>query len=350
MDDGTKRRFYAAGDPNQNLPIEFLSLSRLERKAYYFDAVTSIFDMQIELKVCKRVKTEEERAMLNEIRDLTLHTDTPLIDIARRFFKPISSLEVLDGLNVCYLNETALLINLYCNAREAASMDPSLVLKDGRLCYWVGQELRCRSSLARGIGCFINYVYTVSEISAEGVTLRSTVGDVLVVTCAELREWFSFQYAATCHSLQGSSVAKRIYLHDLLFFYVTREWFYTALTRARNLYEIYYWEPSVVLHDLQVVADDALARRIEKKLESHRAADLKVGRSWVEADYLTVEDVRALLSEQENRCSECGEVVELAWKSASDPSQFTIDRLNNDLAHIRGNCVISCLSCNRATH
>jgi hypothetical protein len=145
------------------------------------------------------------------------------------------------------------------------------------------------------------------------------------------------------------SVATGITLHDLAFFFVTREWFYTALTRSRNLAEIFYWDPSVVLHDLQVVKVGELDLRIERKIAGHRKADADAGRSFAEVDYITVEDVKALLDAQEYCCSKCHEVVMLTWKDAKDGSQFTIDRINNAEAHTRHNCLISCLNCNRAT-
>ena len=146
------------------------------------------------------------------------------------------------------------------------------------------------------------------------------------------------------------SVAMGITLHDLVFCYVTREWFYTALTRSRNLAEIFYWDPSVVLHDLQVVKDGELELRIERKIAGHRKADADAGRDIDEAIYITVDDVKELLDEQEYCCFKCQEVVMLSWKDAKDGSQFTIDRINNMGAHTRYNCVISCLNCNRATH
>lgn len=146
------------------------------------------------------------------------------------------------------------------------------------------------------------------------------------------------------------SVATGITLHDLMFFYVTREWFYTALTRSRDLNEIYYWDPAVILHDLQVVQEGELERKMEQKLSAYKLQDNKAGRAFEDADYFTVADFKELLAEQEYSCAVCGELVSLTWKKAGDESQFTLDRLDNDLAHVKGNCVVSCLGCNRATH
>jgi hypothetical protein len=146
------------------------------------------------------------------------------------------------------------------------------------------------------------------------------------------------------------SVSTGISLHDLCFYYVTREWFYTALTRSRDLNEIYYWDPSVILHDLQVVKDGELEIKMERKLAGYMAQDTKAGRSFSVEDYINVGDFKGLLEEQDFRCFVCAEIVSLVWKDSKDETQFTLDRQDNDLAHVKGNCVVSCLKCNRAKH
>lgn len=285
--DGTDRKFFAAGDNNQNSPIEKLSFNRLEKKAYYFDCVSSVFDMHITLTVCKRVSTDEQRRKLTEIKDLVLHTSEPLIDIARRFFKPITTLEQVKGLSVCYLNETARLVNNFMNAKEAALIaegDLSLVFKNAGRNYWVDQTLRCRKRLqVDGERMHVNYIYTVAERWEKGLVLTSSLGEAYKVSFASLAECFAYNYAHTCHSLQGMSVAMGITLHDLCFFYVTREWFYTALTRSRDLDEIYYWQPNVVLHDLQVVKEGELELKMERKIAGYKTQDAKAGRLYAGA-------------------------------------------------------------------
>ena len=348
LQDGTDRKFFAAGDNNQNSPIESLSLERLERKNYYFDCVSTIFDTHITLEVCKRVSSDKQRADLVIIKDLVLNTDTPLIDIARRFFKPVTTLEQVKGMSVCYLNETARLVNNFCNAKEAASLDPSLVIKNSGRNYWVGQTLRCRKLMqVDGERMHINYVYKVAERCEGGLVLQSSLAESYVVSFASLAECFAYNYAHTCHSLQGMSVASGITLHDIIFFFVTREWFYTALTRSRDLEEIYYWDPSVLLHELQTVKEGELELKMERKIAGYKVQDAKAGRLYDEADYVSVEDFKALLEEQDYRCAVCAELMALVWKEAKDNSQFTLDRLDNDLAHVKGNCAVSCLGCNR---
>ena len=104
------------------------------------------------------------------------------------------------------------------------------------------------------------------------------------------------------------------------------------------------------LHELAAVREDDLRGRIAAKVAGHREADARAGRTWVEEEYVGVEDVLALLREQRARCFACGEHVVPAWTAANDPRQFSIDRINNDEAHLRGNVRIACLACNVSRH
>ena len=146
------------------------------------------------------------------------------------------------------------------------------------------------------------------------------------------------------------SVADAIVIFDIDFYFVTREWFYTALTRATSLSEIYYWAPEMRLHDLGAVKESDLIARIEAKIAGHREADLKTGRSWAESDYVDVPTVLALLKEQRNRCCVCHEHLLPAWTKPKEPRQFSIDRLDNDLAHVKSNVRMACLRCNVSKH
>ena len=172
--------------------------------------------------------------------------------------------------------------------------------------------------------------------------MRETGGEERELTWAVLRDHFIYALAHTCHSLQGMSVSDGIALFDINYFYVTREWLYTALTRATSLGAIRYryWPPEAGrLHELADVREAELRARAERKIAGHRTADLRAGRRWEEADYVTVADVEALLEEQGGRCAECATYLQVAWRERAkpDPDQFSVDRLDNALPHLRGN-------------
>ena len=53
-----------------------------------------------------------------------------------------------------------------------------------------------------------------------------------------------------------------------------------------------------------------------------------------------------LLVDSQLKCFYCREEVDLLYKTVRDPKQWTLERVDNDYGHNKGNVEISCLSCN----
>ena len=62
---------------------------------------------------------------------------------------------------------------------------------------------------------------------------------------------------------------------------------------------------------------------------------------------ITEKYLQELLIKQDNKCNYCKHILDI---NTGDKklSQISVDRINNKLGHIEGNCVFSCLFCNRA--
>ena len=69
-------------------------------------------------------------------------------------------------------------------------------------------------------------------------------------------------------------------------------------------------------------------------------------RWYKEADYITIEWVKEQLTKS-SKCRLCGTELKLVEWEPDDPKQFSIDRLKNWVAHVKSNCQIICLGCNR---
>jgi predicted secreted Zn-dependent protease len=81
---------------------------------------------------------------------------------------------------------------------------------------------------------------------------------------------------------------------------------------------------------------------IKKKIRRHIDIDKEKGRETdIDYDYVV-----NLLSEQDDKCSRCDVPVKQAWTQRYDLDQFSINRLDNSIGHIRGNVEITCLKCN----
>ena len=362
MEDGTERRFFGAGDPNQNQPIFNLLAQGDDAKAYYSKAVSSIFPNQITLRVCKRVKfknpaseeqveaNEKQRELLTEIRNQVLNSDRPLLDIARSYFKPITTLEEAEGMAVCYTNKTANIVNNYKQSLLVKDMPAGTVKTYGGRTFYVGQRLRCRKyhnfGNADAPKLYVNYTYEVTGFAQDdkkrdGLKIKGSDGSETFITFALERTNFSYSHAHTCHSLQGSTATEGITLLDLDCWFVTREWFYTALTRADDLDKIFFFDGDL---GSRAIKENEFLLKLRSRIQGHRYADEKAGRFYEEEDYVTEDDVRALIKAS-LKCFCCGIYLQL---DSDGDDQLSLDRINNDLPHTKDNVRLSCLDCNRS--
>jgi hypothetical protein len=63
------------------------------------------------------------------------------------------------------------------------------------------------------------------------------------------------------------------------------------------------------------------------------------------SNYIDINDVRILLDIQKYKCYICNEKVKTDYKPGCK-YQFTLDRINSDNPHLKGNCLIACWYCN----
>ena len=81
---------------------------------------------------------------------------------------------------------------------------------------------------------------------------------------------------------------------------------------------------------------------IKEKLKHCKENDVKYNREFdIDEDY-----VNELLKKQNNTCNNCNIKMKLEWEDAYDKEQFSINRLDNSIGHIKTNCEITCWGCN----
>jgi hypothetical protein len=218
---------------------------------------------------------------------------------------------------------------------------------------YVGQTLRCRMYLKKP-RLYINYCHDVLgfERSEKGDIIGIYLEDIDIPLAPSLvRKHFIYNFASTCHSLQGQSASNGITLFDVEGWYCTREWFYTALTRTTSLSEVYFWDVEAVgtVTGLPVVLRSDFKLALEAKLSGYRKQDENAGRTWEPSDFVDGEYIMGLYDEQDGKCAHCAESFPPRWKPDNN-QQPTVDRIDNTFAHVKGNCVLACLQCNRARH
>jgi hypothetical protein len=177
-----------------------------------------------------------------------------------------------------------------------------------------------------------NQVYTVKLVSEKGKHFVK-IGDTLYK-----RSDFTNPQATTGHSCQGDTIREPYVILEANHFYATPEWFYTALTRATRLKDVYIYTGAS--------ACSKVKGKIADKLKSYAEQDYVANREYKAEDFITSRWITDTLKKQNYCCSRCYTPLSLDY-SYGDPAQFSVNRHNNDLPHIRSNCEITCLSCNQ---
>jgi len=89
-----------------------------------------------------------------------------------------------------------------------------------------------------------------------------------------------------------------------------------------------------------------MCRRFYNLVGNSKYGDLKAGR-YDKENHITAKYLRQLKLDCGQRCSYCE--CELDWSNQLHirrPKQVTLQRVDNKLGHIKGNCVYACFECN----
>jgi len=92
-----------------------------------------------------------------------------------------------------------------------------------------------------------------------------------------------------------------------------------------------------------------LKKELEQKINGYKAQDVKKeAKSEVceMAVLITLVDTVEKLLAAKGRCFYCKTAVLLLYKNVREPTQWTLDRIDNSQGHSKDNTVIACLKCN----
>ena len=84
---------------------------------------------------------------------------------------------------------------------------------------------------------------------------------------------------------------------------------------------------------------------VKTKMNSYLKQDEQKNRIDKEKPLL-LNDIYELLIESHMQCYYCVQEVFIYYEKYRDKSQWTLERIDNNLGHFKQNCVISCLECN----
>lgn len=89
-----------------------------------------------------------------------------------------------------------------------------------------------------------------------------------------------------------------------------------------------------------------LKRELESKRRGYYRQDELKKRADSIDQILTYEELIEMLVESKLCCTYCQRKVMVFYPTVRDPLQWTLDRIDNNLAHTKDNTCISCLECN----
>lgn len=90
--------------------------------------------------------------------------------------------------------------------------------------------------------------------------------------------------------------------------------------------------------------DKKTIKTLQIKLSGYLQQDIKKNRT--STDNITMEQLLNKLVESDLKCIFCKKHVKIHYRQVRDSMQWTLDRIDNDLAHTELNTKICCLRCN----
>jgi hypothetical protein len=140
-------------------------------------------------------------------------------------------------------------------------------------------------------------------------------------------------FSRTGHGTQGMSLGNKIYIHNIGSEMADYRWTRTAISRCSTL-------DITIITGSQTESFDYAG--VGNRIAGHVAADKKKGFEWKEKNYVDVDWVKERLIKQRYQCYICRKALD---------SEFSIDRIENSISHVKSNCAMCCFRCqDRSTH
>ena len=218
VDTNKDKIIIATGDTNQLPSVSEVSNTK-DYQTYMDDCINQIFKYYIELKICKRLNTDEDRLKLENMYHDILKTDMPFTEIIEKYSYFTDEIINCDN-NIAYTNATCRKVSK--EIRKMKNISDEFV---------IGDLMICRNYMKQKSIVFnVNITYEITEMNEQTIHI------------CYLRKNFIYANAYTAHSKQGCSIDGDIVIYDWQKWYVSRQWFYTAITRSKDLSRVKFYK------------------------------------------------------------------------------------------------------------
>ena len=104
------------------------------------------------------------------------------------------------------------------------------------------------------------------------------------------------------------------------------------------------------IHDNNILINDSkltnfITTHIKTKISSYKHQDI-LKNIFLEPEFITFNHIIDLLNECNMKCHYCACETYLLYEFVREMKQWSLDRINNDVGHNKGNLVVACLECN----
>ena len=185
--------------------------------------------------------------------------------------------------------------------------------------------MSCKNNKKEGV--VNNQDFVVVSWDNDNIHVKDDFGEIKLIKITEFQSRFVVGYAMTVHKSQGATFDFKFAIHE--YEKMDNRMLYTALTRTTNKDNIL-----IVDENKEEPTCDYTDEFIQRKINGYTTQDKNKYRTCD----LDVEYVRDLVIKEDNTCFNCA--------CKLNNKIFTIDRLNNDFGHIKGNCRLACWLCN----
>lgn len=329
----------ATGDTSQLEPIASLS-NQLDYDVYADFCINQIFSREIFLKENKRLKSDEDKLILKQIKEDIFNENIPVMDTLENYFQ--FTHDVTKSLkNIAYRNSTCKYVARRTRKQQNKTDE-----------YEVGEFLVCKEYCKMKklkITFNVNFEYEILEVTSTDLLIKDVSNtETYKVPIEVIRSHFIFNYCSTCHSCQGTSIDENITIFDYKFLYASRKWLWTAITRATELKNVYFFN-----YEEDKTQTALIRSYFEQKISGYRSQDKAANRTISRNNYITVD---WLMNSMKSCCSNCscsfnlsfegGYVGEFTSSLGKVTSNFTADRIRCDEDHNINNIVPMCCYCN----
>jgi len=245
-------------------------------KAMY---VKRMFDYTCELKINKRLECDADKALLNKIKCELFDDGVSVKDIVNKYFGH----QVIEKLGdqkraFTYYRDSSAIVNAHIHSIVPHTTASKVV---GKTTFYMHEHVICKKSIKNiNTRTYPNFVYEITRWNDTDFYVRCVLTHkTFLISLQQIQSSFTLPYANTVYSSQGASCAKPFVICDVFTKYASRNWFYTAITRAVRFEDIRFLKAS--LFDVE----RHLERLAEEIVKGYKYQDKNAGREWSD-DYV----------------------------------------------------------------